>query len=160
VKHNATDSSTHLYWMTDVIYLPATDEVISFGDLILAIGLVNLAFHASRRRRRGVFIDALGRHDVTSTIVTRREAAIDLVDTTTTTNGRASIEAVEIHVDHMRGSTQRDPVAHQHERRLAQRATTILEPVSAANTVEAGGAGGDAGAPSGAEPVPGLTARR
>ncbi len=52
VKHHATDSSTHLYWLTDVIYAPATNEVISFGDLILAVGLIDVAFHASRRRRR------------------------------------------------------------------------------------------------------------
>ncbi len=52
VRHHPTDSSTRLYWMTDVIYLPRLDEVISFGDLIIAIGLADLAFEASRRRRR------------------------------------------------------------------------------------------------------------
>jgi hypothetical protein len=52
VKHHATDASTHLYWMTDVIYLPATNEVISFGDLVISVGLIDMAFHASRRRKR------------------------------------------------------------------------------------------------------------
>ena len=51
VRHHATDGSTRLYWMTDVIYLPHVDEVISFGDLILAIGLADVAFECSRRRR-------------------------------------------------------------------------------------------------------------
>jgi hypothetical protein len=52
VLHHADDPSTHLYWITDVIYVPPIHEVISFGDLIIAVGLIDLAFHASRRRRR------------------------------------------------------------------------------------------------------------
>jgi hypothetical protein len=37
-----------------VIYLPPTNEVISFGDLILAFGLIDVAYEASRRRRRTI----------------------------------------------------------------------------------------------------------
>ncbi len=54
VKHHAADRTDTTYWLSDVIYLPATDEVISFGDLVLAIGLIDVSFHASRRRRSRV----------------------------------------------------------------------------------------------------------
>ncbi|HEY1741505.1 MAG TPA: DUF5317 family protein, partial [Acidimicrobiia bacterium] len=46
------DASTHLYWMTDVIYVPPIHEVVSFGDLLILVGLVDVTFEASRRRRR------------------------------------------------------------------------------------------------------------
>ena len=51
VKHHAHSSDTTLYWLSDVIYLRPTDQMISFGDLVLAIGLIDIAFHASRKRR-------------------------------------------------------------------------------------------------------------
>ena len=51
VKHHAHSSETTLYWLSDVIYLRPTDQMISFGDLVLAIGLIDVAFHASRKRR-------------------------------------------------------------------------------------------------------------
>lgn len=52
VKHHAWTASDRLEPITDIIFLPVTDEVISFGDLILAVGLIDVAFHASRRRSR------------------------------------------------------------------------------------------------------------
>lgn len=51
VKHHARTDTDRLYWLSDVIYVPATDEVISFGDLVIAIGMLDVTFHASRRRR-------------------------------------------------------------------------------------------------------------
>lgn len=51
VKHHAQSSATSLYWLSDVIYLQPTDQMISFGDLVLAVGLVDVAFHGSRKRR-------------------------------------------------------------------------------------------------------------
>ncbi len=60
LKHHALTSADHLYWLSDVIYLPTTDEMISFGDLVLAIGLLDVAFHVSRRRRRTATIVRTG----------------------------------------------------------------------------------------------------
>ncbi|HEY1738193.1 MAG TPA: DUF5317 family protein [Acidimicrobiia bacterium] len=52
VLQHPGDASTHLYWITDVIYVPPIHEVISFGDLIIAVGLIDVTFQASRRRRQ------------------------------------------------------------------------------------------------------------
>ena len=73
VWHHPNDSSTHLYWLGDVIYLPRLDEVISFGDLIIAMGLADLAYEGSRRRRRWRFttLESEGDH------VDREAAAAD-----------------------------------------------------------------------------------
>jgi hypothetical protein len=52
VKHRAERSSDLLPFLSDIIWLPAPfeDEAISFGDLILAVGICELAYYASRRR--------------------------------------------------------------------------------------------------------------
>jgi hypothetical protein len=52
VKHRAERSSDLLPFLSDIIWLPAPfdEEAISFGDLILAVGVCELAYYASRRR--------------------------------------------------------------------------------------------------------------
>jgi uncharacterized protein DUF5317 len=52
VKHRPERSSDLLPFLSDIIWLPAPfdDEAISFGDLILAVGICELAYYASRRR--------------------------------------------------------------------------------------------------------------
>jgi len=54
VKHRAERSSDLLPFLSDIIWLPAPfeDEAISFGDLILAVGICELAYYGSRRRHR------------------------------------------------------------------------------------------------------------
>lgn len=60
VKHQPQQSDDNLIFLTDIIVLNSPfDTVISFGDLILAVGLCDVAYHASRRRktRRRTTID-------------------------------------------------------------------------------------------------------
>jgi Family of unknown function (DUF5317) len=52
VKHHPRRSGDHLLALTDIIVLRRLDAIISFGDLIIAFGLVDAAFWASRRTRR------------------------------------------------------------------------------------------------------------
>jgi hypothetical protein len=60
VKHHPREPDDKLVFLSDIIVLREPfDTVISFGDLILAVGLCDVAFHASRRpkRRRTLHID-------------------------------------------------------------------------------------------------------
>jgi hypothetical protein len=52
VKHRAERSSDLLPFLSDIIWLPApfSDETLSFGDLIIAVGICEFAYFASRRR--------------------------------------------------------------------------------------------------------------
>ena len=50
--HKPRESSDLLPWLGDVIVMPITRETISFGDLIIGVGLVNVVFWASRPRKR------------------------------------------------------------------------------------------------------------
>jgi hypothetical protein len=52
VKHHPRVPGDHLLALTDVIVLRRLDSIVSFGDLILAFGLVDVSFWASRRARR------------------------------------------------------------------------------------------------------------
>ncbi|MDQ1533787.1 MAG: hypothetical protein QOF28_1548 [Actinomycetota bacterium] len=52
VNHPPPVKGDHLLGLTDVIVLRRLDAVISFGDLIIAFGLVDATFWASRRPRR------------------------------------------------------------------------------------------------------------
>jgi hypothetical protein len=52
VKHHPREGGDHLLALTDIIVLRKLDAVISFGDLIIAFGLVDVTFWASRRARR------------------------------------------------------------------------------------------------------------
>jgi Family of unknown function (DUF5317) len=52
VKHHPQTGDDRLTFLGDIIVLRAPfDTVISFGDLIIAVGLCDVTFHASRRRR-------------------------------------------------------------------------------------------------------------
>lgn len=50
--HSPRESTDLLPWLGDVIVVPVTRETLSFGDLIIGVGLVNVVFWASRPRRR------------------------------------------------------------------------------------------------------------
>jgi hypothetical protein len=52
VKHHPRVPGDHLLGLTDIIVVRRLDAVISFGDLIIAFGLVDATFWASRRTRR------------------------------------------------------------------------------------------------------------
>lgn len=52
VKHHPRVSGDHLLSLTDIIVLRRLDAIVSFGDLIIAFGLVDVSFWASRRARR------------------------------------------------------------------------------------------------------------
>jgi len=53
VKHHPRQPGEQLLFLSDIIVLRHPyDTVMSFGDLILAVGLCDVAFHASRRPRR------------------------------------------------------------------------------------------------------------
>jgi hypothetical protein len=52
VKHHPREAGDHLLVLTDIIVLRRLDAIISFGDLIIAFGLVDVTFWASRRARR------------------------------------------------------------------------------------------------------------
>jgi hypothetical protein len=51
VKHVVLDDDTRLPWLADVIPLPGMREVISIGDVLLALGLARLAYVRTRRPR-------------------------------------------------------------------------------------------------------------
>ena len=55
VKHHPQQPDDRLRFLSDIIVLDEPwNTVISFGDLILAVGLCDVAFHASRKpKRRG-----------------------------------------------------------------------------------------------------------
>jgi hypothetical protein len=53
IKHHPRDDGDHLVAITDIIVLRSPfDTVLSFGDLILAVGLCDVTYQASRRTRR------------------------------------------------------------------------------------------------------------
>jgi hypothetical protein len=52
VKHHPQSADDRAQFLTDIIVIRDLDEVISFGDLIMAAGILNLTFHASRKSRR------------------------------------------------------------------------------------------------------------
>jgi hypothetical protein len=53
IKHHPREPGDRLLVLTDIIVLRSPfDTVLSFGDLILAVGLCDMTFHASRSTRR------------------------------------------------------------------------------------------------------------
>ncbi|MDQ1466477.1 MAG: hypothetical protein QOH10_892 [Actinomycetota bacterium] len=52
IKHHTRVPGDHLLVLTDIIVLRRLDAIVSFGDLIIAFGLVDVTFWASRRGRR------------------------------------------------------------------------------------------------------------
>jgi len=54
VKHHVATDSDHLRFLSDIIPVPPIDEILSFGDLILATGICDVLVHLMRpARRRG-----------------------------------------------------------------------------------------------------------
>jgi hypothetical protein len=54
-KHHAEQPSDKLTFLGDIILVPALRQSLSFGDLIMLVGLVDVVFHCSRKpsvRRR------------------------------------------------------------------------------------------------------------
>jgi hypothetical protein len=52
VKHHPQQPDDKLRFLSDIIILKRPlDSVMSFGDLILSVGLFDVAYHASRKRR-------------------------------------------------------------------------------------------------------------
>ena len=54
-KHHAERPSDKLTFLGDIILVPALRQSLSFGDLIMLVGLVDVLFHCSRNpatRRR------------------------------------------------------------------------------------------------------------
>jgi len=65
VKHHPRQPDDKLVFLSDVIVLEQPfDTVLSFGDLIVAVGLCDLAFWASRKpkRRRIPYVDLVAAH--------------------------------------------------------------------------------------------------
>ena len=52
------DSEARLSFLDDRIPLPAGGQVVSFGDLVLAVGLADAVAHITRRRRKDLLTDA------------------------------------------------------------------------------------------------------
>src|SRR5205807_9044896 len=54
VKHHAERSSDKLVFLADIIPVTPLGEVLSFGDVILAVGVIDVLVHLMRPpRRRG-----------------------------------------------------------------------------------------------------------
>jgi hypothetical protein len=51
IKHHPREAGDHLLALTDIIVLRRLNAIISFGDLIIAFGLVDVTYWASRRAR-------------------------------------------------------------------------------------------------------------
>jgi heme/copper-type cytochrome/quinol oxidase subunit 1 len=52
VKHHPQTDGEKLLFLSDIIVVRPSNQVMSFGDLILAIGLCDVAYNASRDPRR------------------------------------------------------------------------------------------------------------
>lgn len=52
IKHERLDSSTRLGWLGDVIAVPGLKEVLSLGDVVLALGVGRVVYMQSTERRR------------------------------------------------------------------------------------------------------------
>jgi hypothetical protein len=52
VKHHAERSSDKLLFLADIIPVPPIGQVLSFGDMILSVGIVDVLVHLMRPRRR------------------------------------------------------------------------------------------------------------
>jgi hypothetical protein len=54
LRHHRQRPHDHLVFLSDIIPIPELHEVVSFGDLILAIGVADTAAHLLRPRNRHV----------------------------------------------------------------------------------------------------------
>ncbi|MGH7358589.1 MAG: DUF5317 family protein, partial [Acidimicrobiia bacterium] len=67
--HRAEQDDDLLPFLGEIVPLPEPfDQMVTFGDLVIAVGLVDAAYHASRRpaRRRRPVTSALAREPLTS----------------------------------------------------------------------------------------------
>jgi hypothetical protein len=69
------DDESRLSFLDDRIPLPAGGQVISFGDLVLAVGLADATAHITRRRRRDLLADDASEPDPIDATVSRHPAA-------------------------------------------------------------------------------------
>ena len=74
VKHHIQQPDDNLRFLSDIIVLKHPfDTVLSFGDLIIAVGLCDVAYNASRRpkKRRALHVDLAARErEVETALVT------------------------------------------------------------------------------------------
>jgi hypothetical protein len=112
VKHQPQEPDDNLIFLTDIIVLDApVDTVLSFGDLILAIGLCDVAYHASRRRR------ARRRTTIDLTATERAEQQLDLEPDGVATNGALLEPGVAAFATSAGGSDDRHRVRDHRDRR-------------------------------------------
>ena len=52
LKHERLDENTRLPWLGDVIPIPGIREVLSIGDLVLALGIAKLIYVRMMSNRR------------------------------------------------------------------------------------------------------------
>ena len=52
-KHEHLDDDTILPWIGDVIGIPVAKEVVSLGDVVLALGIARLIYYQTTSNRRG-----------------------------------------------------------------------------------------------------------
>jgi hypothetical protein len=89
IKHHPQDPDQDvLLGITDIVPVPGPwPTVVSFGDLIMTVGLIDVAYHASRRGRRAAGAPRLG-DGVTPSDEPRRD--VDGPPKRTGDNGRAT----------------------------------------------------------------------
>ena len=52
LKHERLDSETRLSWLADVVPVPGVKEVLSLGDIVLALGLGRLVYMKTTSQKR------------------------------------------------------------------------------------------------------------
>ncbi|MEA2460828.1 MAG: hypothetical protein QOH90_1005 [Actinomycetota bacterium] len=52
IKHEILTASTRLPWLADILPVPHTQKIFSFGDVVLAAGLALLAYNCAMRAPR------------------------------------------------------------------------------------------------------------
>ena len=60
LKHERLDADTRLSWLGDVIPVPGVKEVLSIGDVVLALGVARVVYMQTTSRRRATTNAASG----------------------------------------------------------------------------------------------------
>ena len=60
LKHERLDSETRLPWLADVIPVPGVKEVLSLGDIVLALGLARVVYMQTTSRKKARPSEASG----------------------------------------------------------------------------------------------------
>ena len=60
LKHERLDSDTRLGWLGDVIPIPGIKEVLSLGDVVLALGVGRVVYMQTTARKRVTPVEASG----------------------------------------------------------------------------------------------------